>query len=38
MAYNNEPENKYSVVGRKPKGTLARNSKDENFVMKESRQ
>ena len=38
MAYSNEPEKKYSEVGRKPKGTIARNSKDENFAMKGSRQ
>lgn len=37
MAYSNEPESKYSEVWRKPKGTIARNSKDENFAMQESR-
>ena len=37
MAYSDEPYNKYSEVGRKSKGTVARNSKDENFTMQESR-
>ena len=37
MAYSNEPENKHSEVGRKPNSAIARNSKDENFAMQESR-
>lgn len=37
MAYSDEPNNKYSEVGRKWNGTVARNSKGENFTMQESR-
>lgn len=37
MAYSNEPESKYSEKYQKNQGTIARNSKDENFAMQESR-